>query len=404
MSTAHHGMTVANDATLEQMIRSATRRLVVVTPGMNERVARVLADKWRALGAAAVAITLDVDPEVCRLGFGEFASVKLLETTAILLQTRLHSHPGLRIAVVIADDETLIYAPTAQHVEASPVTSGSFEVKPNAIRIETVPAPVARDLGMYKSEPGAKIIGVHPVSHEHVKAAEAELKAAPPQAFDLSRLLRVFSARIQFVELRLSGCMLARRRIEIPSDLVGLVDDKTRKLLESNFRLFEESETGVWGDEVRALKDHIVKRFLVQLPTYGSVLRTTDKPKFAQAVHILCRMLNRARTRKLTTLQTVLDSRVKALEDALLPAVEAHPPERWRWLRRSWSLRELLHKELRTLTGSAESLLRDAEVQVRYKGVTYETLKDPKFIEAVQRRLPDLPCLCDERLAAPAVA
>ncbi len=36
--------------------------------------------------------------------------------------------------------------------------------------------------------------------------------------------------------------------------------------------------------------------------------------------------------------------------------------------------------------------------------VTYETLKDPKFIEAVQQRLPDLPCLCDERLAAPAVA
>ena len=47
-------------------------------------------------------------------------------------------------------------------------------------------------------------------------------------------------------------------------------------------------------------------------------------------------------------------------------------------------------------------MLEDARVELRYKGVTYETLNDPTFIAAVKRAMPDLTVLHDEQDAAPA--
>src|SRR5690606_34891555 len=102
-----------------------------------------------------------------------------------------------------------------------------------------------------------------------IKEVEQQLKQCPPQPFDLTRRLRVYAAHIEFVELRLTGCNIGRRTIAIPPDLVGLTDEKTRRLLESKFRILAEGDTGVWGQELRAIKDFIVRRFLVLLPGFG---------------------------------------------------------------------------------------------------------------------------------------
>lgn len=80
MSASEHAMTVANDVVLGEIVDRAERRLIIVAPGMSAALAEIVAERWRLLGAEAVSITLDVDPEVCRLaGFdsiitGRFSS------------------------------------------------------------------------------------------------------------------------------------------------------------------------------------------------------------------------------------------------------------------------------------------------------------------------------------------
>lgn len=81
------------DLELSALIGCAKRRLAVIAPGLSASVAKVLAAKWRELGPEAVQIVLDPDPEVCRLGWGELASLELLQDCgATILQQQ-----GLRV-------------------------------------------------------------------------------------------------------------------------------------------------------------------------------------------------------------------------------------------------------------------------------------------------------------------
>ena len=83
-------------------------------------------------------------------------------------------------------------------------------------------------------------------------------------------------------------------------------------------------------------------------------------------------------------LQTEIDKNRIALFESLLPAVRRNPPSKW--LNRIGSdphlaeVEAMLDNELDRAFGSAEQLLRGMEVQVLFKGVTYEMLNDPKFV------------------------
>jgi hypothetical protein len=403
MSAAQHAVTVADDEALAEMIIGAQRRLIIIAPGLSTVLAIVLAERWAELGKDAVSVTLDVDPEVCRMGFGTIEAVRLLQETAGTLGTTLNTHPGIRIGVVISDDQTLIFAPTPLNIEAGPKSGPQAPLMPNAIRVGLPPADLERDLGAGPEGVKDQIVGLDPVSPHQLEKVEEELKAVPPQPVNISRMLRVFTAQIQFVELRLEGCMVARKVIDIPSDLVGLADERTRRLLESKFRLIDQADADVWGEELRRIKDFIVKRFLVHLPTYGHVLRMKDKAKFERAVRTLEKMLHRARKRKCGKLQQAIDRRVNLLQCALAPAVKAHPPLRWHERLERRTPVEMLECELKELAGTAQQMLEDAKVEVRYKGVTYETLNDPGFVALVRERISDLAVLYEEMDAAPVV-
>jgi hypothetical protein len=70
------------DIDLESQISCAKQRVVVIAPGLSESVAKVLVAKWIELGKDGVQVILDPDPEVCRLGFGDWEALSLLHATA----------------------------------------------------------------------------------------------------------------------------------------------------------------------------------------------------------------------------------------------------------------------------------------------------------------------------------
>lgn len=385
-------MTVANDDTLEAMILAAQRRVILIAPGTSLRVALALVDSWRRLGPEAVTVTLDVSGEVCRLGLGEYQAVELLEKAAANLGTTLTRHEGLRIGVLISDDQTLIYSPTALSVEP-PAREGK-KLTPNAIRVGPPPEQLRREVGCGPEGVKERVIGLDKADKAVMNAVSEDLKKTPPRRVDLSRHLRVFSARLQFVELRLLGCMLHRKMITIPSDLVSPADESTRRLLQSKFRLIGDDEDSVWGDHIYRIKQFIVEKHLVAISGYGHVLPSHNTAAFERAIRVLRRMIERAKKRREHEIQVLIDARVHALHAVLLPGVERSPPTRWTLLFESPSQR--LMRELRKLAGSARDVLDDARVELRYKGVTYETLHDQTFVNAVSAALPELGRLHDE--------
>ena len=382
------------DVELEGQISCAQRRLVVIAPGLSESVAKTIVKKWHELGRDAVQLVLDPDPEVCRLGLGDLAALQLLHKTAEQIGGRIYQQRGLRVGVIVTDETTTVYSPTPRLIEAG----GQPGERLNALRLDT---PIL-DPAATRTDTDFRSIDLQPeiMKCTDVQKAKESLDANPPVRFDLARKIRVFNARFEFVEFELHGLSLSRKRVPIPSDLVGLArDPKAQKLLRSSFQLLDENN-GVSGNRVTRLKQFIVNEHLVNLPGYGTVILRSNKERFEVAVKGLEKYVQRFQRRLKKKLQQAIDANREVLTSALLPGVVKNPPPRWKRflgeLPRDQDVERMLRSELTDAFGHSDDVFEGMSVKAIFKGVTYESLSDPEFIRIASQAIPFLDSLHDE--------
>lgn len=402
MDTGQCTVLCLDDQDLIAMIRCAKRRLVLVAPGVSESVAKAIVETWKDIGPARVQIVLDVDPEVCRMGYGQFSALQMLFGAAKEMKTSIHQQAGLRIGVIVTDESTVIYSPTPLLVEAG----GKASAKPNAIRLEAPLAhlsenPTSRidDLRYLNLEPQT-------IDVKQIQTIEKDLASNPPVKFDVAQKVRVFNARFEFVEFELRGLAISRKKVPIPSDLLGLArEPRAQKLLHSSFQLIEEGSE-LSGDKVTRLKQFIAQKYLINLPGYGSVILRSQKETFEAAVAALAKYIKRFQRQAKKKLQVAIDSNRRVLTEALLPSVEANPPIRWKKFLGTFADRDqisrLLDRELTDAFGSVDDLIAKMKLKVVFKGVTYESLSDPEFQRIAREAIPSFPELHMEYDAAKA--
>jgi len=399
-----NAFTVANDSSLIMLIRKAQRRLVFMAPAVSQLVAAALIERLESLGADAVTITLDVDAETYRLGYGDPCTLDTLYEATRRLGNPLRMQAGLRIGLLISDDLMMVYSPTPLLIEAGP----KQENCPNAVVVGSPPLNVLREMGYGESGYKEQTIGLDLVKEAEIKPVQDDLRINPPQKFDLARIVNVFNSHIEFVEFELVGTAIGRKTVSIPSKFMGLAgDEKAEDLLTAYYRVVDQTD-GLSGKHLERDKSLIVKSFLKSLPGYGTAILRTQKDKFGMAVSSLRESVETFKKKIEAELQEAMDTNQKALHKALLPSVSANPPKDW--IRSDGvkpdddKVAEWLDKELRLAFGTAKNLIGKMEVKVLYKAVTYESLTDPKFIEVAKKAFPSLENLLDESRAAAATA
>src|SRR5262245_56728588 len=112
-----HSLTNATESNLVDLLQRARRRLVLIAPGISATLATALATAWDRPGPGAVQVVLDVDAEVCRMGYGTMEGLKLLQEKARALGETVGHQPGIRIGILVSDDATLVYSPTPLLIE-----------------------------------------------------------------------------------------------------------------------------------------------------------------------------------------------------------------------------------------------------------------------------------------------
>ena len=136
-----------DDDKLIEEISSAKKELFFMCPGINKLVAEELAKKWRLLGADSATIIIDVEADVIRLGYGERESVDILYETAKKLGTPLQYKKGIRLGVLICDDDAgILFTPAYRAAEVfSPIdrASENNESLLNAARVSIAIASAA---------------------------------------------------------------------------------------------------------------------------------------------------------------------------------------------------------------------------------------------------------------------
>jgi hypothetical protein len=401
-------VTTVDDDFLIGAVGAAQRRIVFMAPGASKGVANALAKAWVRLGGNAVSVILDVDAEVCRMGYGDVAGLKILQEVASKLGQTLCHEKGSRIGLLIIDDGTVVYSPTPLLIEAQPasgVRSGQQPIihdrpRPNAVVLGQVPSQLADELGVGSKGAVGRSLGLDAVKSAEVNDVQADLDRNPPLKFDVARYERVFNARIEFVELEVQGCSVSRHTASIPSDLIGLADDtEAANRLRSVFKVISENDTvdaeGKLSEAaLKAERKRITDEFLISLPNFGTVILRKNRPEFEKEIEQLKEKVAAFGEGLKGRLAELIETNVAKLVTTLLPKVLKAPPAKWKKLLGAspseQQCRIQLTQDLRAAFGSAEELIKEMKVSFLFKGVTYQTLTDSAFRSLVEQKLPGL--------------
>jgi hypothetical protein len=393
---------ITGEEELLELVGAAKARIAYMAPGITERLAEVIADRWELLGPDAVKVTLDVDPEVCRMGYGTIEGLELLHETADLLGTTIRRQPGLRIGVVLIDGQAVIFSPTPLLIEG-----GADQSHRNSVWLGAVAPWFEQELGIGRD---SATCDNGPPTHEHepgeqvvdeitLQSAKKDLEENPPLRFDVTQRLRVFNAKFEFVEFELRGGALDRKTVPIPSSLLGLASHpETQALLRSTFKLVGELPD-VSPTKLIDTKNAIAKKYLVPLKGFGQVILRKLKEQFENRVQEFEKEITEFMDKANRILDDAVEANRQKLVQALLPGVKSSIPERWlKFLGPEPTQEQVMGKldsELHKIFSRSRLKLRP-RVRLVFKGVTYELLTNPRFSQTVKDAFPGMNVFHDE--------
>jgi len=242
-----------------EIIAGAKKRVVYLAPGVSTEIQQALEFAWLTLGPDAVTVIIDPDPEVIRLGYGSFEALERLQNVSFELGSVVCTQPGIRISVVIADDNISVFAP-----QPLLIASGSpSEVNGISMNLNENSAGIAAELGAGPLGQEARKVGLEGLSSVLMGSIKEDLAKNPPQKFDVAQKVRVFNSAIEFVELEVKGCKVTMKEVTLPRNLIGVSSDEVGRRLRSTYKLVDGTrEIAAAQADLEQLRKDIEKRFL----------------------------------------------------------------------------------------------------------------------------------------------
>jgi hypothetical protein len=358
------------DDLIANRIDNAVGRVVLVTPGFFPIVAAAIVRAISRLKAGRVTVISDIDPEACRLGYGDFQCLERVQVALQEAGTLLCHEPGLRIGLLVADNTTLVFSPSARLVEED-VTEA---FRTNGFELGEPPPEIAAAVGLDSIE--TRSVGLDQVPTEKLTSVKEELRKNPPIPFDLSRVVRVFNSQLEFVSFSVDKVQLQRVEIEIPPELTGFTSTNLRTLF-----TFDPGKELL--DLKQALQDDVTsvqQKFTRPAKGFGeSLIRRTDKPEFEKEVTRIGEHLGGFKLAVKARIAEVIKRNVEQLADLYASKLSGHMQLE--------DLRALLNKAFQTKLNHVVASMR---IRLLYKGITYESLKDEAFIAVAKKAFPDL--------------
>jgi hypothetical protein len=340
------------------------------------------------------------------LGYGEIQAIERLKTHHLLVQHVEH----LRFALIVVDGNGYSFTPNALYLESDAASSLGFnaiKLTPDQIREATVrlsPAAKAVAIAQCDSEETkrklqsiATVIEQKPVEDSSVTKIGQALKEAPPQAFNVSRQVRVYNAYLQYVEVSMTGAAIQRQKVAIPKVLqsIGTNDDELEGRLKTSFDLLEK-DNNLSSKKLEQQLKELRDAFTPSLgKKHGRVMLKSNKDYFNRQIESFKNQLKDHANKVGSTLQINIDESVAKIASYYLPIVKTNPPMQMigklgmfkdddeqvlAWIKR------LLNEVFPT----AEKMIHKMKISVIYKDVTFENLNDDEFLTALEQAFPDV--------------
>lgn len=379
-----------NPKYIADAIHLAKSRVIYAAPALDEVVANALIKTAGKIGLDCVSVLLDISENVFRYGYGNIDGVTILKKNGISIKEAV----GIRIGVLVCDDNGLVFTPTPLLVEAG----REDNKQPNAMLVTPdqvkgiVSAIIPREHIENNQEQGPEI-GEREVSSVKIEELHQILTDNPPQKFDIARKVQVFSTAIEFVELKLNGCEIQRHTVSIPTKLlVGEVDTATKRQLKAGFKIVEEGSS-LSGDSIRNEVNEIRKNYTKSIPKYGNVLLKTKKKQFNEAIEGLQKSIEDFQKKVESELENEIKKSQNRLVDMLIPAVKENPPKDLKGQIQGErptedQAKKYIELKLEKIFPNAKDIMKTMSVDCVIKAVTYETISNEDFQSQIKEAYP----------------
>ena len=397
-----HVFTEATDARLIDLIRRARDRLVVVCPALTTAVAQALAARLPDEGSLRITVIVDTDPEVYRLGYGTVEALDILHDAAVKNMFDLRVQHGVRIGLVVCDKTTMIFAPVPLLIEAGSTAAD----KPNAIVLGMAtteqPANAART-GQSTVAPIWEI-GSQALTPVKLSEVREDLRVNPPQPFDITRALRVFTSMVQYVEFKVENYRFSSRQVRLPPELLGFADQTLKQRIRGHLRMFDKTpgpfkievpcqagKETVLIDEKRMATERkrIEDKFTFSVPGFGRVMLLADRKAFDAEVTEFQAFLNLYHNEVKVSVENAKAELQQRVVNEFLPRWEERPPERFA----RYSIAATKENLKAELSGVVERIVDQSfsveppQIRVIYKNIAPESVGDPKFLNTLRDRM-----------------
>ncbi len=387
---------------IAQLIQRSRSPICYSAPGVQPVVAKAMEKAAKTIGPDLITVWIDFDERVMRMGYGDINAVETLKNAGIIVR---HA-AGLRSAFIIADGQGYAFTPTPLYLEAEPgkdIRNALRLTQDQIIEALSRLAPGARDIAVAMAQDEAeklKILSLpeesdfSPVDAQMFDQVDQGLKEAPPAKFDVARQVRVFEPYLQYVELSLTGAAIQRQRVAIPPQIQKL--GGTRDLegrLKTTFELIEKRgklSSKPLEDELNQIRKDLTPSLG---KGYGRAVLKGAKEHLQKRLEQLEDKLSNHQDMIQKELQKEIDQSKRQVVDYYIKRALDTPPDVL--IGQSLSGRPTkedaacwLKSELDKVFPVAESLIRKMSLQVSYKDVTYETLNQENFLEAVKSAFP----------------
>lgn len=382
-------------------INSVQNRVVYATPGLQPCVADALIAVRTRLGPQAVTVVLDCNEDTCRLGYGYAEAIRKLTDAEV----DVRQSPGLRVGLLICDDRGWLFSPVALYVEDETPSDET----PNATRLvpEQVDACISaigpagvpngadvEDLNTGVSDPE---IGVQPLTDGELEQVEKNLEIAPPLKFDVMRQVRVFQPYIQYVELSLKGCSINRHVVSIPNKIFNRdVSEELERRLHTKFDLIDK-KSDLSGRTLRKELDGLRKKYLRPLgQPWGSVILRGKRNAFDAELETIRQEVAEHQKIVQQKLQEEIDKSMKQIVNAFWREVADDPPgdlfgQIMAEQPSEAEVRSWLRSKLEPCFPRAEQVVSQMRLECVFRDVTFETLNQKGFAQALKKAYPLVP-------------
>lgn len=399
-SLPNRTFTVASDDSLSELILKARKRIVFIAPGISDPIAKALVSRLDD-AQLSIEVILDNDPEVYRLGYGTPEGLTILKARLDANQIGLRCQPGIRIGVLVVDDNTMIYSPVPQLIEAGSTSAA----KPNALFLGgNTSTKISEAAGASENTlPSDSEIGVNALTPKDVEAIQKNVSENPPEPFDLTQKARVFSSRLQYVEFKVENYQLTNQRVSIPAHLMGLAGEHqerwhnglavmdmaaTEVTLKITGHDGKVQEVRVNQKYLEAARKKIEKTYLIPVTGFGSVMFKNKQKEFEAEIESFQELLDKYFEKLKEQIDKTLKDLVDSVVTRLLPSVIANVPDQYKRHEtpNEADIARFLQRDIERAI-NVKTLIQEPKIKKVYKDIAYQSVKSNDFEKLLNKAL-----------------